>query len=279
MKHCSTFMLLVFCISLPAVAAPPAADLTGAWKMDGGGDVYVRQLDNQIWWYGEENRSRPGWSHVAQGSISGQIIQLSWADVPKGSMMNHGTLRVEIVSGNELVIREETGGFAGTRLTRQKSVGVSAPALEKAGPPDPSLFKIKAYGPINHPASLLIDGNTVEKETEWQDAAGVWWEAPEVHFILDLGKRCLISDLMLQADNNDDYQIEYSLDGTAYKPLMLITEGMGEAGTGFDTFSSVAGTAGYLAALDFAKPVEARYLKISGRGGDSNYALAEIVVR
>lgn len=279
MKRIVLIRLCMLLVPLLSMAVLQGADLTGDWKFDGGGDVYIRQIGDKVWWYGEAGPNQSEWSHVAYGTTAGRTIRLTWSDVPKGASMNNGTLQVEIVSETELVVRQETGGFLGTRLTRKRALTGIVPVLERIGPPEPALFKIRGYGSINHDAALLIDGALVAAETEWQDPAGVWWEDPGVYFIVDLGKKCRVSDIVLQADNNDDYRIEYSLDGTGYKLLLQVTDPMGEVGTGFDIFSTDAGTPGYIKALDFAKPVEARFLRISAKGGDNMFAITEIEVK
>jgi hypothetical protein len=63
-------------------------DLTGDWRCNMGGDYYIRQSGNTIWWYGEGS----SWSNVAHGNINGNIASLSWTDVPKGRNSLIGTL-------------------------------------------------------------------------------------------------------------------------------------------------------------------------------------------
>lgn len=97
------------------------ADLTGVWSCDDGGTYYIRQLGNIIWWYGEPSDSPGQWSNVAKGTISGNTINLDWADVPKGSTMNNGILVLTIVSNDKLTATQQTGGFGGSTWTRRTS--------------------------------------------------------------------------------------------------------------------------------------------------------------
>ena len=94
------------------------ASLTGIWNCDDGGKYYLRQLDNTLWWYGELDPLSPEWSNVARGTINGNTIQMDWADVPKGSIMQSGILKLKLVSSNEIQAEQKTGGFAGSRWTR-----------------------------------------------------------------------------------------------------------------------------------------------------------------
>ena len=100
------------------LCAVSAADLTGTWSLDVGGNFYIRQIGNDIWWYGESSATNPSWSNVAHGVLSDEYIFLDWADVPKGGNAKSGTLSLEVVNLNELSAIEETGGFSGSEWTR-----------------------------------------------------------------------------------------------------------------------------------------------------------------
>jgi hypothetical protein len=106
------------CISGAKTASQPPADLTGVWNCDDGGIYYIRQLGNKIWWYGESNPNSPGWSNVMYGTINGNTINGNWADVPKGSTMNNGVMKLNIESNNKLSAISKTGGFGGSAWTR-----------------------------------------------------------------------------------------------------------------------------------------------------------------
>jgi len=82
---------LVFCFNF-GLSTVYAADLTGAWTSDSGGAYYIRQLQGEIWWYGEAQLNDPAWSNVAYGVISGNKLKLKWSDVPKGQIANNGDL-------------------------------------------------------------------------------------------------------------------------------------------------------------------------------------------
>jgi hypothetical protein len=99
-------------------STPALIDLTGVWNCDDGGVYYVRQLGATVWWYGELDPNTPYWSNVMRGSISGNMINADWSDVPKGSVMQNGNLVIQIASNNKLVAISKTGGFAGSVWTR-----------------------------------------------------------------------------------------------------------------------------------------------------------------
>ena len=107
-------------VSTPTPTPPggSAASLEGVWNCDDGGKYYLRQLGDTLWWYGELDPYSPNWSNVARGKIIGNTVQMDWADVPKGSIMQNGILKLKIISSNEFLAEQKTGGFAGSRWTR-----------------------------------------------------------------------------------------------------------------------------------------------------------------
>jgi hypothetical protein len=94
-------------------------DLTGVWQANaGGGYYYFRQEGSQVWWLGEQSDSSPNWCNVAYGMISGDTIKVNWADVPKGNIMNHGKLTIQILSDNALQIVGNPAPFGATSFSR-----------------------------------------------------------------------------------------------------------------------------------------------------------------
>jgi hypothetical protein len=99
--------------------------LTGVWASDDGGLYYIRQLGNEIWWLGLSTESRLGhndfhvgltFSNVFQGNLEGDIIRGDWADVPRGVILQSGTLTLRLGSQDSptsFVRLDETGGFGG----------------------------------------------------------------------------------------------------------------------------------------------------------------------
>jgi len=91
----------------------PNINLTGDWSCSLGGDYYIRQIGNNIVWYGEAAAISPYYSNVAHGSIDGNIITLVWTDVPKGTNSGSGSLTLEVSSDEEIKIIDQTGGWGG----------------------------------------------------------------------------------------------------------------------------------------------------------------------
>ena len=95
------------------IAVTPTYNLNGVFS-GAGGKYYLRQLGNEILWYGEEDAVDPTWSNVAHGIIKGNTITVKWAEVPKGEIMQSGNLVIKINSNDELVLLKQTGEFFAT---------------------------------------------------------------------------------------------------------------------------------------------------------------------
>lgn len=133
-------------------------------------------------------------------------------------------------------------------------------------------------GPFNNSPALLIDGFIPPETTVWTAPVNVWWTVLAPQFTIDLGQDYVLEDLVLSVDNNDAYQVQTSVDGILYAPLLTILVGYGEIPVipgGMDTMSTIAGDAEYIAPIDFA-PTVARYLRVFAVGGDNAYSLGEV---
>ena len=104
-------------------------ELTGAWGGNDSGVYYIRQVGDCVWWFGTEVvdvepgvTGQRGFANVAAGRMVGTQIDLEWADVPLGSILNGGGLTfVYDVGADTLTLTEQRGKgvpFGGTVLTR-----------------------------------------------------------------------------------------------------------------------------------------------------------------
>jgi hypothetical protein len=94
-------------IANPGMIIAQAGNMTGVWNCDDGGVYFIRQVGNQIWWYGQSSDGGQTWSNVFQGTITGSRIIGSWADVPKGSIRGYGEMTLRISGGR---IQKISGG-------------------------------------------------------------------------------------------------------------------------------------------------------------------------
>lgn len=111
----------------------PELNLTGTWMADDGAVYYLRQIGSDLWWAGLSVETPAGandlhkgllFTNVFQGQISGNTVSGDWADVPRGRILNFGTLALS-ASNTEIRRQAETGGFAST--VWQRIVPASAP--------------------------------------------------------------------------------------------------------------------------------------------------------
>ncbi|MCF4967799.1 hypothetical protein CV014_12090 [Nostoc sp. CMAA1605] len=104
-------------LSQTSFTVAQASSLTGVWNCNDGGVYFIRQVGNQLWWYGQSADGGETWSNVFQGTIRGNQIIGSWADVPKGAIRGYGEMTLRI-SGNR--IEKISGGenFGGSLWSR-----------------------------------------------------------------------------------------------------------------------------------------------------------------
>jgi hypothetical protein len=126
---------------------------------------------------------------------------------------------------------------------------------------------VNGTGTYNNSVSLLTDGSKPADATEWAGATNVWWYGTEPAFTLQFNSVYTVNQLLIQVDNNDDYRIDYSLNGSDWSLLYNVSAGSGNVGWGMDTFTQ--------AELPFA-PVNAQYIRVYATGGDNSYAISEV---
>lgn len=136
-------------------------------------------------------------------------------------------------------------------------------------------ISIKGNGTFNNNEKLIIDGDFSEQGSAWDNEKCVWWNGTSPYFVIDLGAVYQVPDLVLQVDNNDNYQVDYSVDGTTFTPLVTVKADSGEIEWGMDTLSSAPGNTDTIEGMAF-KPVIARFIKIYATEGDDSYSISEI---
>jgi hypothetical protein len=143
-------LLWVAWTTLPAVAA----DVTGRWRSDDGGTYFVRQIGDEVWWYGESGDGARGWANVLHGTIDGRIITATWADVPRGSAQSSGTITL-FVDGDTIERRSGSGGFGGTRWTRLVGDAAVLPLSPSQSSGEPCRVSGRVTGEAVHFASAV----------------------------------------------------------------------------------------------------------------------------
>ena len=95
-----------------------ASDITGKWNGNDRGIYYIRQIGNDIWWFGT-NVFNAGsefniFSNVLHGTRSGLTIDAQWQDVPLGDTKSKGDISLTIApTGEKISKKSASGGFGG----------------------------------------------------------------------------------------------------------------------------------------------------------------------
>jgi len=115
-------------IPLEGVVFSPGIDLTGVYMGKPDGVYYIRQIGNNVYWYGEQKSQSfpPFWSNIAYGTVNGNQLTMTWIDVPKGETMNSGTAVLQVSQPQAmtvLTVVQQTGGMATTQMMRFDSPG------------------------------------------------------------------------------------------------------------------------------------------------------------
>ncbi len=105
--------------------------LTRIYRGEDGGALYLRQLGNKVYGFGEH----PGldYAYVLTGSISGDRIVGSWWDVPKGSRRTHGTLELRWTQLGARIVRSGGDDFGPDVFAAIPPDGIPWPVMQAAG--------------------------------------------------------------------------------------------------------------------------------------------------
>ncbi len=112
-------------------------------------------------------------------------------------------------------------------------------------------------------AERLTDGTLAPNGDFWNTALTGLLPSPQATMTFDLGQEVPIAAAFVQADNNDHYLLEGSVDGSTYTTLWDAPPVRG-SGLRVRTSDTITG--------------RARYLRLSAAGGDGAYSVSELQV-
>jgi hypothetical protein len=142
------------------------------------------------------------------------------------------------------------------------AVALSTSCAAKGGPNLlAGLRPVRAHGIPNE--TRLTDSVRAPEGEDWESSVCAAFTGSQAFVEYDLGQRKPIDAAYLQGDNNDEYVLEGSDDGTDFR-VLWVAPVVREPGL---RSRSVEGLG-----------AAARYLRISVRGGDHRYALGEVQV-
>lgn len=122
----------VFVVAANANAAQSIPNLTGFYTADNGGcgQAYIRQIGNNIYWFGEHPNGSFG--HVFSGTISGNTITGSLWDVPKGNLLSRGNCVYTVSADGNTLTR--TSGSIGCNILVKGALPAALPASRPMQP-------------------------------------------------------------------------------------------------------------------------------------------------
>jgi len=115
---------------------------------------------------------------------------------------------------------------------------------------------------VANPA-MLTDGHVAAEGADWNAPAATAFQSENAFIEYDLGQSAHIESAYLQADNNDDYVVSVSDDGTNYRELWVARPVAAPGLRGRSTEGLSA---------------QGRWLRLSPRGGDHVYSVTELQV-
>ena len=147
-------------------------------------------------------------------------------------------------------------------------VAVAAAGCTTPPPPGPDQVNRLAGRPVTAAAGAehaerIADGTLAPNGDFWNTTFTALLPTPQSSIGIDLGQELPIAAALIQADNNDHYLLEGSLDGTSFVPLWDAPPVRG-AGLRVRTTDAISG--------------RARYLRLTASGGDGAYSVAELQV-
>ena len=133
--------------------------------------------------------------------------------------------------------------------------------------PAGNLLRIGRVTASGHHGDLarLFDGKVATEGTPWNDKSAVRLENDRAHIDIEFDQAFALTAVVLQGDNNEQYTVEGSLDGTSYERLW--TAGVDKTGHGLRTRHARLGS-----------EAQAMFLRVQASGGDGSYSISELQV-
>lgn len=94
-----------------------AIDLTGTYTAKSGSKVYIKQVNDEIFYYSDVRSASYG-IIIGFGRIKEKEIQLIWTDMQKTGNPSSGVIVFDVVSDKKLVLKHQTGIYSEQELLR-----------------------------------------------------------------------------------------------------------------------------------------------------------------
>lgn len=88
----------------------------GFWQSAGNNPFWINVVNNSVFWLGMNQKTNDvnfgeNWCHVGHGTIKGNKIELSWADIPAGEDQLSGKIIIQIIDETHIKVIEDSGSF------------------------------------------------------------------------------------------------------------------------------------------------------------------------
>lgn len=99
---------------------PARQTVTGNWVASSGGVYTIVQSGSSVTWTSRDPAPTPSWVHSFTGTISGDIIEGNYVDVPPSQRRESGHLKLRVVDATHMVLVAKSGSdFGSSSWTRQ----------------------------------------------------------------------------------------------------------------------------------------------------------------
>ncbi len=94
---------------------------SGRWRTPGGNYFWIQCAGSEIFWLGMNRASRDRsegamWTQVGHGIVQGANIELSWSDVPYGSITTWGHIELKVEADTVLQVVRDDGPCGISRI-------------------------------------------------------------------------------------------------------------------------------------------------------------------
>lgn len=168
-------------------------------------------------------------------------------------------------------------------------LALACSSLDASASPLIAPVSIAGSGPYSNSELNIINGILSTRGGATFDVdefKTTYWNGIATHFVIDLGMAYQIDNITAYVDNNDTYQVDFSVDGIGYGSsfFFLDTDGVQTPEAGGQDILTTDPTAPLLigdltTAVYIGRPlppVPARYIRVSAASGDDSYGIGEM---
>lgn len=145
------------------------------------------------------------------------------------------------------------------------AISLSCRAQPREGPLEQNLLLTARVVSVQdiYESNLLADGRGVREGSDWTAEGAAIFQSSDAEVLFDLGAAQLLTHAFIQADNNDAFLLEGSLDGSSWGSVWR---------------AGVVGGAGVRMRSGTFAPVRLRYLRLRAESNDDLVSVAEVGV-